>query len=220
MASMTMKESTLHHLSSHVAGQRGGSNAMKRTPPLLRPLVAVLALLGAAGGDAHAAGFPWKSLAAKSDAWYRTDEAARLARNVLSQLSDRGNWPKNIDTSVAPYQGDRSRLRGTFDNGATVGEMRFLAPAFVDTGNAQYRNAFLKAFDHGLAARYPNGGWPRSYPPGEGYARHITFNDNTMVNLMELVRGVARSDGFAFVDRARREAADRAFASGVACVLK
>ena len=52
-----------------------------------------------------------------------------------------------------------------------------------------------------LAAQYPNGGWPQSYPPGKGYARHITFNDNTMVNLLELVRDVARSDAFRFVDR-------------------
>jgi hypothetical protein len=41
-----------------------------------------------------------------------------------------------------------------------------------------------------------------------------------MVNLMELVRDVARSQGIQFVDRARRAAADRAFAAGVACILK
>ena len=41
-----------------------------------------------------------------------------------------------------------------------------------------------------------------------------------MVNLLELMRDVARADGFRFVDRARREAADRAFAAGVACTLQ
>ena len=98
--------------------------------------------------------------------------------------------------------------------------MRFLARAFVATGRARYRDAFTRALDHVLAAQYPNGGWPQSDPPGKGYARYITFNDNTMVNLLELARDVARSDDFRFVDRARREAADRAFAAGVACILK
>jgi PelA/Pel-15E family pectate lyase len=193
---------------------------MTRTRPGIRPIVAALALIGAGGADTRAAGFPWKSLAARPDAWYRGDEAARLAENVLSHQSERGDWPKNLDTSAAPYRGDRSGLRGTFDNGATVGEMRFLARAFVATGRARYRDAFNRALDHVLAAQYPSGGWPQSDPPGKGYARYITFNDNTMVNLLELARDAARSDEFRFVDRGRRAAADRAFAAGVACILK
>jgi PelA/Pel-15E family pectate lyase len=193
---------------------------MTRTRPLIRTVVAALALIGAGAGNAPAAGFPWKSLAAKPAAWYRSDEAARLAENVLSHQTEQGDWPKNLDTSAAPYRGDRSRLRGTFDNGATVGEMRFLARAFVASGRSPYRDAFIKALDHVLGAQYQNGGWPQSYPPGKGYARHITFNDDTMVNLMDLVRDVARSEDFPFVDRARRESAGRAFAAGVACILK
>ena len=100
---------------------------MMRTSPGIRPILAALALIGAGAADAPAAGFPWKSLAARPDDWYRGDEAARLAENVLSHQAERGDWPKNFDTSATPYRGDRSKLRGTFDNGATVGEMRFLA---------------------------------------------------------------------------------------------
>jgi PelA/Pel-15E family pectate lyase len=193
---------------------------MFRTNFGIRPIVAALALIEAGAADAPAAGLPWKSFAARPDDWYRGDEAARLAANVLSHQDERGDWPKNFDTSAAPYRGDRSRLRGTFDNGATVGEMRFLARAFVATGRTPYRDAVLKALDHVLAAQYPSGGWPQSDPPGKGYARYITFNDNTTVNLLDLVRDVARSVGFRFVDRPRREAADRAFARGIACILR
>jgi PelA/Pel-15E family pectate lyase len=193
---------------------------MRRTGPGIRPIIAVIALVGAGAVDAMAAQFPWKSLAAKPDAWYRGDEAARLAENVLSYQSEHGDWPKNIDTSASPYRGERSKLRGTFDNGATVGEMRFLGRAFVATVRAPYRDAFTRALDHVLAAQYQSGGWPQSDPPGKGYPRYITFNDNTMVNLLELVRDVARSDGFRFVERARREAAARAFAAGIACILE
>src|SRR5262245_46009213 len=74
--------------------------------PAIRPIVAALALIGAGATPAPAAGFPWKSLAARPDDWYRGDEAARLAGNVLSHQSDRCDWPKNLDTSAAPYRGD------------------------------------------------------------------------------------------------------------------
>jgi pectate lyase len=193
---------------------------MTRTKFGFRPILAVLVLFGEGAALAPAAGFPWRSFAARPDDWYRGDEAARLAKNVLSHQSERGGWPKNVDTSAAPYRGDRSALQGTFDNGATVGEVRFLSRCFVATSRAPYRDAVLKVLDDVLAAQYADGGWPQSYPPGKGYPRYNTFNDNTMVNLLELVRDVARSDGFRFVDRSRREAADRAFARGIACILK
>ena len=82
------------------------------------------------------------------------------------------------------------------------------------------RDAFVKGFDHILAAQYPTGGWPQSSPPGKGYHRHITFNDNTMVNLMGLVRDVADGEDFDFVDPTRRAAARQAFDAGIACILK
>lgn len=193
---------------------------MTRTTRGLRPILAAILLIGADGPQSLAAGFPWKALSARLDDWYRGDEAAHLAENVLSHQADRGDWPKNLDTSAAPYRGDRSALRGTFDNGATVGEIRFLARAFVVTDRPRYRDAVFKGLDHILAAQFPNGGWPQSAPPPKGYGRHITFNDDTMVNLMELMRDVAHADAFRFVDRPRREAADRAFARGIDCILK
>jgi pectate lyase len=177
-------------------------------------------LMEACAAHLGAASFPWKTFATKPDTWYRGDEATRLAANVLSHQSTQGDWPKNLDTSASPYRGDRSLLRGTFDNGATVGEMRFLARAVIANDRPTDRDAFTRALDHVLSAQYPNGGWPQTSPPGKGYPRYITFNDNTMVNLLELLRDVARSDGFRFVDPARREAAGRAFTKGIACILK
>ena len=63
----------------------------------------------------------------KPDDWYKSDEAKRLAENVLSYQADRGGWPKNVDTAAQPYTGDKARLQGTFDNGATTFELRYLA---------------------------------------------------------------------------------------------
>jgi pectate lyase len=180
----------------------------------------VLAWLGPWAGPAVGDGFPWKTYAKKDDAWFRSDEGARRVDNVLSHQSSLGDWPKNQDASARPFEGDRAKLRGTFDNDATVGEVRFLARAFRATGDARSRAAVEKAVDHILEAQYPTGGWPQSSPPGKGYARYITFNDGTTANLMELLRDVARSPELAFLGDARRRAATRAFDAGVACILK
>ncbi len=77
-----------------------------------------------------------------------------------------------------------------------------------------------RAIDLILKAQYPTGGWPQSYPAGTKYPRYITFNDGTMVNLMTLLRDVATTEPFAFVDEARRTAAEKAFDRGIACILK
>ncbi len=185
---------------------------------IVRPVAVFLTLalgIGVVQGDS----FNWRDYDDKPDDWFAGPEAARMAENILSYQSEAGSWPKNVDTSASRYNGDRSKLRGTFDNRATTGELRFLAAVDRATGRPRYRDAFLKGLDHILAAQYPNGGWPQFYPPGDAYHRHITFNDGTMVLLLEFLRDVARDDAYAFVDAPRREAAARAFKAGIRCIL-
>jgi pectate lyase len=118
------------------------------------------------------------------------------------------------------FSGDSKKIRGTFDNGATTGELRFLAKAFVATKTLRYGQAFIKGFDHILAAQYPTGGWPQTSPPGRGYPRHITFNDDSMVRIMEFLRDVAESDDYKFVKPDRRKKARAGFNRGILCILK
>lgn len=184
--------------------------------------LALLVLFALASGPQRlwAADGP-ESYLKKSDDWFGSDEARRIAAKILSYQSDLGAWPANVDTTAAPFQGDRKDLKGTFDNGATTGELRFLARAFRATKSDEYRRAFERGLDAILKAQYPTGGWPQfDPPPGRAYHRYITFNDNAMVRLMELLRNVHRSDGFAFVDQERRTAAGVAFDLGVACILR
>ncbi len=166
------------------------------------------------------AGPNWKAYRDKPDSWYCGPEGAKLLANILSHQSDQGSWPKNIDTTAALYTGDRRLLHGTFDNGATFGELRFLARAYHATQDEHVRDPFRNGLDHVLRAQYSTGGWPQSDPPGKGYQRHITFNDGAMVNVLEFLRDVAHSGEFSFVDDARRSAANKAFAAGIACILK
>jgi pectate lyase len=183
-------------------------------------LLAALLSTSLAGRSVLASGLDWGSYRSKPDAWYAGEEGARLTANILSHQSSRGDWAKNLDTSVSRFAGDPTRIHGTFDNGATLGEVRFLARAFQATGNDACRDAETRAIDQILRAQYPSGGWPQHYPPGPQYHRRITFNDGTMVNLARLMRDVGTSPDFAFVDAVRRERARAAFDAAITCILK
>lgn len=177
---------------------------------------AVLALVPFVG---TAAAQPKKYLA-KPESWFAGDEAKQVAANVLSFQSELGGWPKNQSTTAAPFKGDPKTLKPTYDNGATTDELRFLARVHVATKEAKYLTAFEKGLDYVLKGQYDNGGWPQFHPPGTGYHRHITFNDNAMVRLLEFLREVATGEEYAFVDDARRKAAKAAFGRGIGCILK
>jgi pectate lyase len=157
--------------------------------------------------------------AKRSAEWLASDEGRRIADNVVSWQSPHGSWPKNGDTASQPYAGQPENISGTFDNGATTGELRFLARAFKATNEARYNAAFLKGLNHILEAQYPTGGWPQHYPSGRSYHRHITFNDNTMVRLLEFLREVTDSPDYAFVERDRRLGAKNAFNRGILCII-
>jgi pectate lyase len=158
--------------------------------------------------------------ARKSDEWFQGVEGRRALENVLSWQSSSGSWPKNTGTTERRFTGQPQDLHGTFDNGATTGELALLGRAFRATREPRYLEAFNRGLDHILKAQYPSGGWPQSYPPGKQYPRHITFNDDTMVRLLRLLRAVADSADYAFVDRERRQSCQSAFDRGIQCILK
>ncbi len=182
-------------------------------------VLTVFVVVNAAITSALAADGSWKSYFQKPDEWYRSQEGKTVAANVLSYQSDQGSWPKNLDTTVQPFTGDRHSIQGTFDNGATFSELRFLARAYRATQDIHYRDAVLKGLDHVLRSQYPSGGWPQFFPPGKGYHRLITFNDRAMVNILEFLSDVAHSSEFSFVDERRRSAAGQCVRSGIQCIL-
>ena len=183
----------------------------------LRQLLPLLLLPLASFAD----GFNAAKFRDKPADWFKGDEGARVVAHVLSHQSAHGSWPKNLDTSAKPATTAPEKIAGTFDNGATTGEIRFLADAFAATGDAKCRDAVLRGIDAILQAQYPNGGWPQFFPPpAKSYHRHITFNDDCMTHLLELLRDVQTQHRFAFAGPDRRAAAKSAFDRGIACILK
>lgn len=178
-------------------------------------MIVLLISLGSAGAEERARDFLHKP-----DDWFRTPAGRTTLDNILSFQSPAASWPKNTDCVSAPYAGEPGKLHGTFDNAATTDELRLLARSWNVTRTRRDREAFLRGLDHILSAQYPTGGWPQYFPPGDGYARYITFNDDTMVRLMTLLREVATADGYQFVDSARRERAGAAFDRGIDCIVR
>lgn len=152
--------------------------------------------------------------------WFLSAQASNIAKNIISHQSPLGGFPKNIDTTSKPYTGEKEKIKPTFDNGATVDELRFLARYYDATKDETARISFIKGFDYIIAAQYPNGGFPQGYPPGNSYQKHITFNDSAMVRLLEFLRETTESKVYEFLDMARREKANSAFWKGIDCILK
>src|SRR5262245_19695832 len=103
---------------------------------MIRILVLVFALLMSSFAVTALSG-PVTPHLKKSDDWFRTEEAKRIAANILSWQAPPGDWPKNSNTTV-PFTGDLEKLNGTFDNGATTDELRFLARMAVATKDTNY----------------------------------------------------------------------------------
>ncbi len=182
-------------------------------------ILVIAALCLAAKKAARSDGGPRQYLD-QPDAWFASDEAKTIAVNILSHQSTLGGWPKNVDTTAKLYVRDPDTIKGTFDNNATMDELRFLAHAYNVTKDAKDKSAVEKGIDYILKAQYPTGGWPQSYPPGKGYHQYITFNDDAMVRVMELLRDTYTTRLFGFLDDARKASAKRAFDRGIACILK
>jgi len=163
---------------------------------------------------------PAEKLLKQPDDWFTSDKGRDALESILSWQSEHGDWPKNTDTTRQRRDEGSRRPAGTFDNGATTGELRVLARAFRITGDDRYRQTFLRGFDHILVAQYPNGGWPQRFPLSNGYHRHITFNDGTMIRLLQFLRDVTREEDFRFLDDAQRAAAQRAVERGLDCIVK
>jgi PelA/Pel-15E family pectate lyase len=172
----------------------------------------------------------WKNCLSQKSQFYATDEAIRIADNVLLFQRDSGGWPKGIDMARILSENEKagilkakSKKDSTLDNGATHTQLRYLVKVYNATKIERFKQGFLKSVEYLLKAQYPNGGWPQFYP-SEGhpeYSRFITFNDGAMIGAMSILNDIAKKKPqYAFIDEDLCKKAADAVQKAIECILK
>jgi pectinesterase len=173
----------------------------------------------------------WKVIVNHKDlSWFASEEAQKIADNVLLYQRDIGGWPKNEQMQESISQEHKKELLAlkpiaegcTTDNGATTQEMLFLSKMYAQTKKESYKKSFLKGLDYLLEAQYSNGGWPQFYPLKHGYYSHITYNDDSMVSIMKLLQELKNRTGYYSIEPSELtlKKVDDAFEKGIQCILK
>lgn len=170
----------------------------------------------------------------QTTAWWGSAEAIRIAENVLLYQKECGGFNKNINMQLVLTAAQKATLLADkpkntdccIDNGAVTYELMYLSKAYKgiadSTMKAKIKTAFLKSVSYLIKAQYANGGWPQYYPYRGGYSNHITYNDNAMINVMEILRRIYKKDTYynITVSDSIGNLARAAFDKGVKCVLK
>ncbi|HUC81457.1 MAG TPA: pectate lyase, partial [Flavisolibacter sp.] len=144
-----------------------------------------------------------------------------------------GGWPKHINEVKVDYAkphsaaekekvlADKGRKDATIDNGATTKEIRYLLKAYQQTGNKDYLKSAENGIRYLLQMQHANGGFPQFYPDSSSYRAQITYNDNAMINALNILWDVAAgSNGFEAVDASLQVPAKKAIEKGIDCILK
>ena len=173
----------------------------------------------------------WPDIIRKSDAaWFASAEAKTIAENVLLYQRDIGGWPKNIQMQEELTEKQKKDLialkkttvETTTDNGATCQEMLFMSRMYAQVKDERYAASFLKGLNYLLEAQYDNGGWPQFYPLKKGYYTHITYNDDSMVNILNVIKNVAEETDYYSIKPSKEivDKCKKSFEKGIDCILK
>lgn len=164
----------------------------------------------------------------KPDDWFSSAEAKSLLDALLSYQLPTGGWSKHIDYSKGlrqvgmswTSQGHAFHYAGTFDNGSTTEQLKFLMRCHQAHPQAAVQQAVERGIDYVLAAQFPNGGWPQCFPLEGGYHDALTLNDNALINILEFLAEVKHGEGdYAWIDAERRKQAAAALERGHRALL-
>ncbi|MBI1226682.1 MAG: pectate lyase [Bacteroidetes bacterium] len=154
------------------------------------------------------------------------------ADKMLLYQRSYGGWPQyhgdatNYKLPIteelkAKLLADKDRPDATIDDRSTTLEINYLLDAYGNTKNPSYLKAAELGISYLLKAQNAAGGWPQHYPDSSGYHKHITYNDNAMIDVMWIIKHLAENDmPFQPVDAALKNQAQTALQKGIECILK
>ena len=98
----------------------------------------------------------WNQALDQADDWYKSEDAIRIADNLMLYQQNNGGWTKNVDMARVLTAHEKNRLLSekennkntTIDNGATHSQMRFLARVYNATEEKRFKESFLLGLDY------------------------------------------------------------------------
>ena len=115
----------------------------------------------------------WENVLKQTPLWYQTDEAARIADQIILYQKDNGGWEKNIDMAAMLTEAEKATLgkskpegETTIDNKASYTQIAFLSKIITASllkttppnNFPKYKESFNKGLDYLLSSQYENGG--------------------------------------------------------------
>lgn len=174
--------------------------------------------------------FLWACVGAQQAAKATTDP---VAENMLVYQRAIGGWPKHINDVKVDYNktmsevekasvlDDKFRNDATIDNSATTKEIRYLLKIYKSTNNAEYLKAAENGIRYLLQMQKPNGGFPQFYPDSSSYRGQITYNDNAMINALNVLWDAAQGkEDFSAIAKDLKPQAEHAVRKGIDCIVK
>lgn len=125
------------------------------------------------------------------------------SESILIWQRNNGGWGKAVpdlndynlvqtDAQKATALSTKNNTDTTIDNGHVTTELRWLLADYKTTKNPNYLAAAEKAIDFLLLAQYDNGGWPQYYPDKSSYRHQITYNDDAIVKVMNVMWDISK----------------------------
>ena len=158
-----------------------------------------------------------------------------IAENMLLYQRANGGWPKhfqgnkNVDYKrvLTPEEkaellvGYAAGMDATIDNDATTKEIKYLVKAYKQTNNKNYLRAANNGVAYLLKAQYANGGWPQYFPDFSSYRSQVTYNDNAMINALNVLYDVVhKEEDMDVIDEVYVNRSIEAINRGIQCILK
>jgi PelA/Pel-15E family pectate lyase len=157
-----------------------------------------------------------------------------VAENMLLYQRSNGGWPKQFEKEKVDYKhvlsplelselkaGYESGIDATIDNSATTKEIRYLAKAYKRTADKRFLAAAERGVEYLLKAQYPNGGWPQYYPDFSSYRSQVTYNDNAMINVLNVLVDILEGNNdLGVINESFLKRCTLAMQKGIACILR
>ncbi|MEZ4904079.1 MAG: pectate lyase [Spirosomataceae bacterium] len=100
-------------------------------------------------------------------------------------------------------------------------EIKALVAIYKQTGNMAYLRAAENGIKYLLNAQNAVGGWGQFYPDTSGYHKHITYNDNAMIDVLWIMKYISEgTSNFETINEALIPPAKAAMTRGIGCMLK